>query len=110
MASGGDVSVVPSKFPVFRWGRYRFRTSPSEESYAVTAPDALRPAGEDAAIVMRYDENGFPAATAMERRTPHPDGRAYRTVCFGFPLEAVEGGDARAQIMREALGFLKGAR
>ena len=110
VASGGDVSVVPSKFPVFRWGRYRFRTSPSEESYAVTAPDALRPAGEDAAIVMRYDENGFPAATAMERRTPHPDGRAYRTVCFGFPLEAVEGGDARAQIMREALGFLKGAR
>lgn len=110
VATGGDVSVVPSKFPVFRWGRYRFRTTPSEEGYAVTAPDAVRPAADDAAIVMRYDENGFPAATAMERRTPHPDGRSYRTVCFGFPFESVEGADERAQIMKEALEFLKGAK
>lgn len=59
---------------------------------------------------MRYDENGFPAATAMERRTPHPDGRAYRTVCFGFPFESVEGTEQRAQIMKEVLTFLKGAK
>lgn len=110
VATGGDVSVVPSKFPVFRWGRYKFRTTPSETSYAVTAPDAIRPAGEDAAIVMRYDENGFPAATAMERRTPHPDGRAYRAVCFGFPFESVEGSEQRDQLMKEALDFLKGAK
>lgn len=108
VATGGDVSVVPSKFPVFRWGRYKFRTAPSEDSYAVTAPDALRPAGEDAAIVMRYDENGFPAATAMERRTPHPDGRSYRTLCLGFPFESVEGAEGRAQLMKEALNFLQG--
>ncbi len=110
VATGGDVSVVPSKFPVFRWGRYRFRTTAGEDSYAVTAPDALRPATDDAAIVMRYDENGFPAATAMERVTPHPDGRTYRTVCFGFPFESVEGAGQRDQIMKETLQFLKGAK
>ncbi len=108
VATGGDVSVVPSKFPVFRWGRYKFRTTASEEGYAVTAPDALRPAGDDAAIVMRYDENGFPAATALERRMPRPDGRAYRAVCFGFPFESVEGAEERAQIMKETLNFLNG--
>ena len=57
--------------------------------------------------IMRYDENGLTAATALEREIENGrPGAAYRVVAMGFPFEVIKGEDNRSKLMREVLKFL----
>lgn len=113
----GHVSVVTSPFKVFAPERFDFNVAPSPDSYAVESPDALSPSAPEAIPIMRYDENGLCAATAMVRPVPTPaDGAAaspylchnavYRTVVMGFPFESILSPETRTTLMRELLTFL----
>lgn len=104
----GKVSVVPSPFRMFNRSELTFETGPSADSYAVESPDAIRPAGTDAFTVMRYDENGLTAATAMERLAA--SGRSYRVLAMGFPFETIHGEKDRTNLMVDILRFLTGDR
>ena len=64
--------------------------------YAVEAPDAIEPAGDDAVTVLRYAENGLSAAVL----TP-------RVAAFGFPLETVLDADRLAALVAATLEALE---
>lgn len=105
----GKVSVVPSPMQPFGAGdRFTFQVAPDTDSYAVESPDAIRPAGVDAATVMRYDENGLSAAVALDRAFEGGDGvNSYRVVSMGFPFETVNGEQSRNRLMKTILSFLR---
>lgn len=106
-AVDGKVSVVPSPVKAFSEKKLEFEIKPTPESYGVESPDALRPSGIDSFTIMRYDENGLTAATALEREIENGrPGAAYRVVAMGFPFEVIKGEDNRSKLMREVLKFL----
>jgi len=50
--------------------------------YCVESPDGIAPSGKDSHIIYRYDDSGISAGTLYE-------GKGYKTVCLGFPIEAL---------------------
>ena len=107
-AVDGRVSLVPSVFRQFKPEHFTFQTEASADSYAVESPDALEPSGVASAAVMRYDENGLPAAVASEKMVETPHGSAaYRVFAMGFPFETVRGEQARARLMADIMAFLQ---
>ena len=107
----GRVSIVPSMYSQFLPSRYNFQITPSADSYAVESPDALEPSGAHSVTVMRYDENGLPAAVASEKTVETPHGRAdYRVFAMGFPFETIRGADSRALLMKDIVKFLLPSR
>lgn len=106
-AVDGKVSVVPSPVNAFSERKLTFEIKPTAESYGVESPDALRPSGIDSFTIMRYDENGLTAATALERVLESGKGGSYRVVAMGFPFEVVRDESCRVKLMREVLDFLK---
>ncbi|MDE6490923.1 MAG: xanthan lyase, partial [Muribaculaceae bacterium] len=95
----GEVKEVRSAFPQFHNRTYGFLTTPSDESYAVESADAIAPSDSRGAVIMRYCENGLPAATAF-------DGGNYRTVAMGFPFEVIINEHSRNALMKQILDFL----
>ena len=79
--------------------RVRFNTGLDELQYAVESPDALRPVGEGASILMRYDENNLGAAVGYRG--------GHSVVVFGFPFESIIGKADRRALMRHVLDFLR---
>ena len=100
----GKVETVTSPFKIFGHHRLVFETGPSRESYAVESPDAIQPSGTDAFAIMRYEENGLTAATALERVSPPK--LPYRVVALGFPFETIHGEHDRSTLMTDILRFL----
>lgn len=95
----GEAHSVKSRYEEFEAiGHAHFAHELSAESYAVTAPDLLRPDPSDGQSVMVYADGKSIAATAF-------DPGNHRTVCFGFPIEAVSSDKERAAIMKSALAF-----
>lgn len=97
--ASGEVSEIRSKYPQFRRGTYSFATTPQAECYAVESADAIAPADPRGAVIMRYAENGLPAATAF-------DAGSHRTVAMGFPFEVIRDSRSRDRLMRQILEFL----
>ena len=93
----GRIRVVAAH-PGFSRGEYRFNTLYRPDCYVVERRDALRPAGDGAFAVMRYDDDGGTAAVACE--TPG------RTFVAGFPFETIRDGVQRDRLMRDVLDFL----
>jgi hypothetical protein len=56
---------------------------PDPDFYCVEHPDGIAPASKSAQTIVRYADTGAPAGIAFK-------GNQYRTVCFGFPLEALK--------------------
>ena len=100
----GKVETVTSPFKIFGHHRLVFETGPSRESYAVESPDAIQPSGTDAFAIMRYEENGLTAATALERVSPPK--LPYRVVALGFPFETIHDEHDRSTLMTDILRFL----
>lgn len=100
----GKVESVASPFRIFSGHRLAFETGPSRESYAVESADAIHPSGTDAFAIMRYEDTGLTAATALERVSP--PGLPYRVVAFGFPFETIHGEHERRELMTDVLKFL----
>lgn len=105
----GNVSVVPSPLHTFHELKLTFCVEPSPDCYVVESPDALRQWGPGSFAIMKYDENGMTAATAMERE-PVGGGAAYKVVALGFPFEAIESENCRNTLMSDVIGFFNGVK
>lgn len=95
----GKASVVKSPFASFKASKIAFNTSLSPDYYVVESPASFTPA-PGGAVIMRYDENGYPAATAIEK-----DG--YKVVAVGFPLENVTDKRALSSFISTTYDFFK---
>ena len=51
--------------------------------YCVESPDGILPASKTASCIYRYSDSGISAGVAYE-------GNGYKSVCLGFPIEALE--------------------
>jgi hypothetical protein len=75
--------------------------------YGVELPDSLKPAVapkdvkdfETSETVLRYKENGWSAAIAMQKPR--------KVVVFGFPFECVVGAENRAKVMKAVVEYFK---
>jgi hypothetical protein len=87
-----DTTFAPAGFHI------RFNTDPDEEQYAVESPDALRPVGDGARLLLRYDENRLGAAVGYRG--------SHRIFVMGVPFESVRGRRSRQDLMRYILSYL----
>ena len=78
--------------------RASFNTKPNPVRYCVDSPDAILPSDENSFTFMRYETSNTSAAVAY-------DGE-YRTVTFGFPIEALTSQQQVDSLMREVIEFL----
>lgn len=69
----------------------------NDKSYAVPRPETLKPV--DGAFAMLTYANGQTAATAY-------DGKQYKTVVCGFPVESIDNGSKRNQLIGAIVRFL----
>ena len=97
----GNVYSVPSSFSGldFNYGELNFNSKPNKKMYCVESPDALVPANDNGATIMRYKENNLPAGIAAKM------GK-YNTCVLGFPFETISDDSSRAQLMNGVLDFL----
>ena len=70
----------------------------NENQYSVESPDGLTPALKSATSFMRYTDSGISAGVCNE-------GNGYRTVCLGFPIEALESEEDMNRIITITLEF-----
>ena len=78
----------------------RFMTSPNPEIYCVESPDGLSPTAKDGKVIMRYTDTGISAGIRHS-------GNGYKTVCLGFPIEALQEPDDIRNIISTTLEFFK---
>lgn len=57
--------------------------TPNPICYSVETPDGIIPSGSSGKTVMRYSDTGVSAGVGFE-------GKGYRTMSFGFPIEALK--------------------
>ncbi|MBQ7181084.1 MAG: xanthan lyase [Bacteroidaceae bacterium] len=95
---GGEVGWVPSKLARHN-GAFAFHALPNAQCYSAESPDAIEPAGDRAATVMRYTQNNLSAAVAY-------DGDDYKTFVLGVPFECIHPAESRATLMRQVTEFL----
>ena len=75
-----------------------FHTSPNPEKYCVETPDGISPSSRNGKVIMRYTDTSTPAGIRYEA-----DG--YRTVCMGFPSEALKNEDDINTIIKKTLEY-----
>ena len=66
--------------------------------YSVESPDGIKPASANGKTIMRYADSGISAGVTHE-------GKNYKTVCLGFPIEALEEEDKIEYIITITLDF-----
>ena len=76
-----------------------FHQSLNEAIYCVENPDGIQPADKNGSIILRYSDNGVPAAVAY-------DAKDHRAVSFGFPLEVLKDGDQLEIIIHRTLEYI----
>ncbi|MBQ4138194.1 MAG: N-acetylmuramoyl-L-alanine amidase [Muribaculaceae bacterium] len=98
-SQSGEVTTVITQFEELTDGKtYDFVSKLNDRFYAVESPDAITPADDQAATIMRYTENNIPAGVACDRGT-------YRTVVLGFPFETIKETSDRDALMHDVLNF-----
>ena len=70
------------------------------QKYCVESPDGINPSSKNGCSIMRYTDTGISAGICHE-------GRNYRTVCLGFPIEALEAENDIDNIISLTLEFFK---
>ena len=96
----GDVSFASDSLFADKAPVGSFHTSPNPEKYCVETPDGISPAGKTGKIIMRYSDTEIPAGIRYE-------GTGYRTVCMGFPIEALKNEEDINTIIRKTLEYFK---
>lgn len=92
-------AVSPVTNPQMNFARtMTFHTIPNEEIYCVETPDGIVPSSKEGCTIMRYPDTGISAGIGFQ-------GKGYRTVCLGFPVEALCKGDDIEHIIRITLDF-----
>lgn len=72
----------------------------NEERYCVESPDGISPASSDGSSVLRYKDTSVSAGITYQ-------GKGYRTICLGFPIEVITDDDDIRDIMASCLSFLE---
>ena len=70
------------------------------EHYCVETPDGIAPAGKSGKVMMKYADTGIPAAVCHQ-------GKGYRTVCIGFPIETFKQDESLDKIISTTLEFFR---
>ena len=77
----------------------QFHNSQNSISYCIEAPDGISPASSASQTILRYPGTNVSAGIKYQ-------GKGYRTVCLGFPIETLKKEDDIAVILSSALTFL----
>ena len=93
MASGAPLNWIPTKEEISIYN------TPNRNFYCVENPDAITTASKSAYIIARYSDSGAPAGIAFE-------GKGYKSVSYGFPLETLKESKHLKAIMEATLGYL----
>jgi hypothetical protein len=96
----GEVSFCTDSLYAEKAPAGSFNTSPNPEKYCIETPDGISPAGKNGKIIMRYSDTEIPAGIRFE-------GNGYRTVCMGFPIEALKNEEDIDTIIRKTLEYFK---
>lgn len=98
----GSVNLVKSSRMNVENGKpWDFYNSINSTSYCVENPDGIAPAStKNASTFMRYSDTGHPAGICHE-------GKGYRTVCLGFPIETLKEEKDIESIIALTLQFFK---
>ena len=96
----GEVSFCTDSLYAEKAPAGSFNTSPNPEKYCVETPDGISPAGKNGKTIMRYSDTEIPAGIRFE-------GNGYRTVCMGFPIEALKNEEDIDTIIRKTLEYFK---
>lgn len=98
----GSVSPRPGHLSGFTcpadMGTFSFANRPNSSIYSVETPDGLAPASKSARSFLRYSDSGISAGICYDAGT-------YKTVCIGFPLEAVLQEEAMSSIIISSIKF-----
>lgn len=94
----GEVSFSTDSLYAEKAPAGSFHTSPNPEKYCVETPDGISPADKNGKIIMRYSDTGIPAGIRFE-------GNGYRTVCLGFPIEALKSQEDIDTIIKKTLEY-----
>ena len=78
---------------------FEFHQTLNDGIYCVENPDGIQPAGKEGSVILRYSDNGVPAAVAY-------DAKNYRAVSFGFPLEVLKDGNILEIIIHQTLEYI----
>ena len=70
------------------------------EHYCVETPDGIAPAGKSGKVMMKYADTGISAAVCHQ-------GKGYRTVCIGFPIETFKQDESLDKIISTTLEFFR---
>lgn len=79
---------------------FHVNNAPSADIYCVETMDAIVPSGRQGKTILRYADSGTSAGVFCELGT-------HRTVCLGFPLEAVTDEVAMDGIIRASIQFFE---
>lgn len=92
----GKVAAVNNKLGFS--GNYEFYSELNDKKYVCEAPDAFTPACEGAYTIFRYPQSSISAAVAY-------DGRDYKVVTFGFPIETLKSQEQIDSLIGEVVEF-----
>jgi len=80
----GEVEFIKNdKLCIEKTSGWSFYNTINENCYSVETPDGIAPVSKSGSTFMRYSDTRLSAAVCHE-------GQGYRTVCIGFPIEALK--------------------
>ena len=94
----GEVSFAQDSLYAYKAPAGAFYTSPNPEKYCIESPDGISPSSRKGKVIMRYSDTNTPAGIRHEA-----DG--YRTVCMGFPIEALKSQEDIDTIIKKTLEY-----
>lgn len=68
--------------------------------YCVESPDGIAPSSKSGQVIYRYADSDISAGVAF-------DGKGYRCVSYGFPIEALSSDEAINQLIYKTLEYIK---
>ena len=80
-------------------GAITFHKDRNPKIYCVETPDGIVPSCDKARSFLRYTDTNISAGTCFE-------GKGYRTVCIGFPIEVIQDESRTADLMKGIMKFL----
>ena len=97
----GEVAYAANEFMSGSEGKAgSFYNEINPEHYCVETPDGIAPAGKSGKVMMKYADTDISAAVCHQ-------GKGYRTVCIGFPIETFKQDESLDKIISTTLEFFR---
>lgn len=94
----GEVSFVQDSLYAHKAPAGAFYTAPNPEKYCIESPDGISPSNKNGKVIIRYSDTNTPAGIRYE-------AEGYRTVCMGFPIEALKEEEDIDTIIKKTLEY-----